>query len=123
MLVAAGCAPSHQLPTAPVSGTVTLDGKPVASGYVIALPSMGRMAKGAIQSDGSFVLSTYHKADGAQVGTHPLIVTPVPPDEGSGPRNVVPIPRRYAKASSSGLTIEVPKGGLDGFQIALTTGG
>lgn len=103
-----GCGkPDHQLETAAVSGKITLDGAPLKSGYVFVTPSRGRMAKGTIQADGSFVLGTYSRADGAIVGTHPVTVNPIPQDEGAGSRERVSIPRKYTQSSTSGLTIEV----------------
>lgn len=110
LLLLAGCGgASHELETATVSGTAKIDGEPLSSGYVYVLPSKGRMAKGIVQEDGSFVLGTYESDDGAQVGTHSVIVVPVPADEGSRKpdRSAVKIPRKYAKASTSGLTVTV----------------
>jgi hypothetical protein len=110
MLCFAGCGrPSYELEVAPVSGTVTLDGKPLPSGYVVVPTSKGRMASGEIQPDGSFVLTTYEKGDGAQVGTHPVVVNEVPPDEFSRvkrPRGP-PIPEKYTRAGTSGLQVDV----------------
>lgn len=119
----AGCRPAHQLETAPVRGKVTLDGQPLASGYVMALPTRGRMARGAIQPDGSFALGTYGKADGAQIGKHPVVVTSVPSDESGGkpPKNAKPIPKKYGTAQSSGLTVNVESSGLDEWLIELTS--
>ncbi len=112
---------SHELETAPVSGRVTLDGEPLASGYVFVTPSRGRGAKGAIQSDGTFVLGTYESADGAQVGTHSVTVSPIPQDEGAGRRVRVAIPRKYSRAKSSGLTFEVKPGEDNNLELALSS--
>lgn len=116
-----GCGGGHELETAPVKGTVLLDGQPVTSGYVTIAPSRGRLARGVIQEDGAFVMGTYSKSDGVQVGSHPVTVTPVPPDEGAGGRSRIDIPRRYGAASSSGLSIEVPSAGVDAHVIELTS--
>jgi hypothetical protein len=115
-----GCGrPSYQLETAPVRGTVTLDGQPLPSGYVFVTTLRGRMAKGKIQPDGTFTLSTYSEGDGAQVGTQTVIVTPVPPDERAQKR--VPIPERYGRAGTSGLTIDVKPGAENVIELKLTT--
>ncbi len=115
-----GCGrPSYQLDTARVHGTVTLDGLPLPSGYVFLATARGRQARGRIQSDGTFVLSTYDKGDGAQVGTHPVIISPVPPDE-AAERRVV-IPARYTRSGTSGLSVEVKPGVENVLDIVLTS--
>jgi hypothetical protein len=119
-----GCGkPAHQLETAPVHGKVTLDGQPLASGYVVVPTARGRMASGKIQPDGSFVMTTYEEGDGVQVGTHPVIVNEPPPDEFSpvpaGER--VPIPTRYTSAGTSGLTVEVKPDEDNFLELNLTT--
>ena len=122
LLGAAGCGASSELETATVNGLVTLDGEPLQSGYVMVLPVRGRMARGTIQEDGSFVLGSYSDSDGAQIGDHPVVVTPVPADEGvSRPRSEQRIPRRYRRAGSSGLRVTVEPGGLDDWLIELST--
>jgi hypothetical protein len=120
---ASGCGkPAYQIETAPVRGMVTLDGRPLPSGYVVVPTTRGRMASGKIKPDGSFVLSTYEEGDGAQVGTHPLIVNEVPPDEFSPKTGEhVPIPSRYASAGTSGLTTEVKPGEDNILTLELTT--
>jgi hypothetical protein len=102
---------------------VTLDGKPLPSGYVVVPTARGRMASGKIQLDGTFVLSTYEEGDGAQVGTHPVVVNEVPPDEFSSVPavNRVPIPPRYASAGTSGLQVTVIPGEENVLELVLTT--
>ena len=119
----AGCGrPVYQLETAPVRGMVTLDGQPLPSGYVVVPTTHGRMASGKIQPDGTFVLTTYHDGDGAQVGTHAVIVNELPPDEFSPDKHPrVPIPDRYTSAGTSGLTVEVNAGEDNYLGISLTT--
>ncbi len=112
---------SHELETAPVSGTVTLDGVPLTSGFVFVIPSRGRGAKGAIQSDGTFVLGTYESADGVQVGTHSLTVSPIPLDEGESDPGGVVIPEKYSRGSSSQLTIEVKPGVDNQVELSLSS--
>lgn len=112
----------YELDTAPVRGTVTVDGQPVTSGYVFVTPSQGRIAKGEIAEDGTFVLGTYTDDDGAQIGTHPAIVTPIPSfQEGGGPRTPSNIPARYGAASTSGLTITVEPKGENVVELALVS--
>jgi hypothetical protein len=79
VLVVAGCGKGR--PVAPVRGTVTLDGKPLPGGRIMFEPIasgpnkiVGKAAFGQIQSDGSFVLSTYEEGDGAVVGSHHPVI-------------------------------------------------
>lgn len=117
-----GCGkPSHQLDTAPVRGKVTIDGQPLTAGYVTVVTSRGRASSGEIQPDGTFEMSTYEPGDGAQVGTHPVIVTPIPQDEyPSGPKPL-PVPERYKRAGTSGFTVEVKPGEDNYVELNLTT--
>lgn len=78
----AGCG-SDRKAVAPVEGVVTLDGKPVTSGYVSFDPIdeagdafPGKSGVGAIGKDGRYQLSTYEQGDGAIVGRHRVSVTP-----------------------------------------------
>lgn len=121
MTLAVGCGGGYELPTASVQGTVTLDGEPAKNGYVTIVPAKGRMARGAIQSDGSFVMGTYTKTDGVQLGTHPVTVKPVPVDEGDRKKDRTAIPSRYGVVSTSGLKLEVTKGGVEDYLIELTS--
>lgn len=108
-LATAGCQKSQQLDVAAVRGKVLLDGRPLPSGVVFVMPSKGRSASGMIREDGTFELSTYGSGDGAQLGTHPVMITPVSADEinQGEPIKRVPIPRRYGSHLTSGLSIEV----------------
>lgn len=117
-----GCQPGHELETAPAFGMVTLDGQPLRSGYVIVCPERGRMATGAIDEDGSFVLSTYDKGDGAQVGTHSVIVKPPAIDEvGADHQAAKNLPRKYSVAKTSGLSVTVRPGERNELNLDLET--
>jgi hypothetical protein len=118
-----GCGkPSHQQEIATATGKVTLDGQPLASGYVVFVAANGRQSTGAIQPDGTFVMATYEEGDGARVGTHPVIVRPVPADEHKygGPKPI-PVPERYMNANTSGFTAEVKPGEDNYIELNLTT--
>src|SRR5690348_7516913 len=75
-----GCKNANELETAPASGKVLLDGKPLSRGTVTFVPPRGRVANGDIQSDGTFKLSTYRSNDGAIVGKHKATVFVANPD-------------------------------------------
>jgi hypothetical protein len=57
------------------------------------------------------------------VGTHPVVVNEVPPDEFSSvsPENRVPIPTRYGWAGTSGLQVVVKPGEDNVLDLTLTT--
>lgn len=71
---------------APVKGVITFRGEPVKGGSITLRPIevsgagsgiLGKPASGVVQDDGSFVLSTYGKGDGAVVGKHQVMFTPI----------------------------------------------
>ena len=81
----AGCG-GNAFEVASAGGKVVCGGKPVTTGTVILTPiasgtEPGRPAIAGVQSDGTFLLSTYEEQDGAIVGKHR--VTYAPP-EGTG---------------------------------------
>lgn len=70
-----GCGPAAGL--APVSGVVTIDGKPYPGGKVVFSPTAkegetvaGQSSFGRPGADGRFTLSTFAPGDGALIGTH-----------------------------------------------------
>lgn len=77
VLFCAGCGNQSLYEVAVVRGTVTLDGKPLTGGKVMFAPvAQGQNAKsgkpgfGQLNRDGTFVVSTYGKEDGAVIGKH-----------------------------------------------------
>lgn len=75
LLTALGCSGS-EVPTVPVKGTVTLrDGTAVQTGTVEFNATEGDWtARGTIQPDGTFYLSTFTDGDGAVPGIHDAVV-------------------------------------------------
>jgi hypothetical protein len=60
----------------PVKGRVTHKGAPVQKGEVTFVPDgYGREARGRIQPDGSFVLTTDKEGDGVVAGEHKVTIT------------------------------------------------
>lgn len=119
-VVAAGCG-SKNPPTATVSGKVLYQGQPLQSGSVLFVPDAGAAARGMIQSDGTFRLSTYKPDDGAIIGKHRAEVRcaaqaspAAAPGEGVVEEFRVGkslIPRKYTNYVTSGLTFEVGPAG------------
>ena len=118
-----GCSSGHELETAPVRGTVTLDGSPVSAGGVRLVPEQGRGATGTLAADGTFVLGTYGQSDGAIVGKHKAAVLQYREIEGGPgpPPGFVPIPAKYQNSESSGLEFEVKPGQENVIEIKLTS--
>lgn len=129
-LAAAGCNNGPSM--ANVSGSVTLDGKPLEFGYVVFQPAQGQPAQGEIADDGAFTLSSFKPGDGAQVGSHKVTVLCYqghsPAAKANQPQGHVSlgaslIPLAYTRSGMSGLRVDVPAEGLDGYVIELSSKG
>lgn len=115
--VAVGCGSSG--PTiAPVSGTVTLDGKPVA-GAAIGFMAIGDgpVAHGTTDAEGRYTLTCFNEP-GAVVGDYNVVVSKMV-DHGILPDGTIApggsreqwfTPKRYARVETSGLKATVQKG-------------
>jgi hypothetical protein len=87
----------------PVKGKVTYKGKPLTTGVIQFEPDgFGRKARGQIQSDGTFVLTTAKEGDGADAGHHQVSIS----GTGNHPNKEV-IPKKYTQRNSSNLTADV----------------
>lgn len=118
--------------TAKVAGSVTLDGKPLSFGSVMFQSATGEQpARGDIQPDGAFTLTTFKPGDSAIVGSHRVRVvcysSQDPAKKGQGAMGdslgTLLIPERYTSPGASGLTAEAPCEGLDNFKIELQSKG
>ena len=85
--------------TSPVSGTISSNGRPVASGKIVFLPRhpAGRPASSPIIG-GKYSLTSFARNDGALPGTYDIVV--VSPS----------VPARYQLQSTSGLIGQVQQG-------------
>ncbi len=108
----------------PIRGEVVYNGKPLAEGNVVYLPAtpgQGRQATGAIQPDGSFVMTTLKKGDGVMHGDYRIVVYAYEPHpgeptsreqhealakSGENERGFL-IPEKYTNPATSGLTDKV----------------
>lgn len=98
----AGCGSGVKDRLYKVSGTVKFaDGQPLTAG-MINFDSGKYNAFGAIESDGSFTLTTLNPGDGAPAGEYRVYLTP---GGGSPP----PFHLKHLSAATSGITQEVKK--------------
>lgn len=130
LLIVAGCGGSKPYDVVRVSGTVTLDGQPVADARVEFQPvatsveGMGPDAVGTTDAQGRYTLTTTFDENGATVGenrvrisTHRLKENPDNPDGKMIEVAPEKIPARYNTRSE--LTFTVPPGGTDQADFAL----
>ncbi len=109
--------------TYPVQGRVVFkDGTPMAGGMVVfepVDPATRVSARGEIESDGTFFLSTFGKDDGAVLGKHRVLISPPLPSnfkESRAPARV--IHPRYESFETSKLERTVTSGKND-FEIVI----
>lgn len=124
MLLCAGCNRGPQM--APVTGKVTYNGQPLTFGVVQFQSASGQPARGEIQSDGTFSLSTFRQGDGAVVGSHRVRVAcyesqrpGTKPTGGEQALGKSLIPLNYTLFDQSGLTAEVQAGENEPLVIEL----
>ena len=124
MVLAIGCGDSKKF--APVSGKVTLNGKPLPSAHVMFQPDVdpgsiqgGEGSAGKTNDKGEFTLKSSTGKTGAMVGTHRVSISALEAQVGDrdtrpprgGPPLADKVPARYN--SKSELTFPVPRGGSD----------
>ena len=97
-----------------VTGTVSLDGKPLPGGImriVLANDEMFGVMCG-IKSDGTFIATDAPLGDALiSVDTRAL--------KFNSPKNYVPIPEKYADVKTSGLTAKIVAGQPEGMTLTL----
>src|SRR5262245_1819666 len=84
IVVLTGCGSDGRLPTSPVTGKVTFDGKPSANAEIWLVPKSEEVknAKMTIRpyaktkADGTLTVTSYFVDDGAPVGEYALMVVP-----------------------------------------------
>lgn len=119
-----GCGDSST-PLAPVHGTILLNDKLLTTGRLMTVTDAGHGAGAFINSDGSFELKTYESGqgtDGAVPGTHHVAVSEYDSADtvSDASHGKSPIPKRYANAATSELTIEVEADGENSPVLKLT---
>lgn len=140
LLNVVGCGAAPKLPSetvVPVSGKVTIDGKPEAGVQVVFTPirdnRQSRGGAGVTREDGSFQLQNFEKKDGVPVG-HYAVTISRPLAKGGSPadskQKFIPmmtakesIPPKWSDLGNQGShnQIQVPAGGKKDFEFKVTT--
>jgi hypothetical protein len=109
----------------PVTGTVTLDDKPLSNASLQFIPSgstVGTGSGGATDAEGKYTLRTAHDGVGAPVGEYRVLISKYKRPDGSdfpldspeGPMDAgadESLPPQYSDPEKSTLTATVPAGG------------
>jgi len=130
-LTVAGCSGGAP-PTHKVTGTISMNGQPVADAEVGFIPAAEagelKPARGRTDSDGRYTLTTYltptQQVNGAMAGPYQVTVT-----KGIAEKRIVeyddlepqrtPLPPKYADATTTPLTAEVTADGNNTFDFTL----
>jgi hypothetical protein len=106
---------------APVSGIVTLDGKPL-SGIRVTFwtnsPIFSAYSTAVTDSKGNFSLVDRYFREGAEVGRHKIEFEWDELDESAPPFK---IPKKYEKGGAGQFVVDVPSGGLESFALEMTS--
>lgn len=113
-LMPKGC-DNGRVPVYPVSGRVVFkNGAPVKTGKIELRSEAGTTANGTIKEDGSFVLGTYTRDDGAAAGMNQAIVMQIVIYDGTADHvkdHGLPVSTLHSKYETSGLRFEVTPDG------------
>ena len=123
LLGVCGCG-SDRPTVVPASGVVLLDGEPIDSGgSVMFQPENGRHSRAVIEPDGSFVMTTFNRGDGATPGTQMVRVVSMKKqtvdEDGEEIVGASLLPKKYGNFRTSGVEVVVPPGGSDSLVIEL----
>jgi len=119
----------------PVSGTVTMDGRPLSGAWLSFVPvgsTRGRGARAASDKDGKYELISRSGEPGAPVGEYRVVILKMvmpdgsdfPMDSGLSPIDSPAeqvLPERYSSDTQSTLKATVPAGGSSSIDFALTS--
>ncbi len=108
-----------------VTGKVTYENKPVASGTISFVSADNASAYGDLQPDGSYSLKTDKPGDGAAPGTYKVIVVAMQDQAGLLPELKSPtpaptVPFKYTSLATTDLTAKVEKGKPNVIDFNLT---
>ncbi len=107
---------------APVEGTITLDGKPLANASVVFVPENGRPAGGTTNSAGKYVLTFSEGREGAMPGKNKVRIStardPSETPEGEPiPAAPETIPMRYNAQTELEFPVEPGKKNIANFNL------
>lgn len=111
-IVSQGCGRGDLPELASVSGTVTLDGKPLAGAIIAAYPDVGRPAVANIDEQGRYELQYKRGIEGTKLGRNKISFTW--PTGASGPA----IPEKWSNASQEYIDV---KDGANEFNFTLVS--
>jgi hypothetical protein len=145
-MLVVGCGGGVSMPkTVPVTGTVTLDGKPVDGATVSLISEEGSVtSSGKSDSSGKFTLTTIigsKTAPGAVVGKHKVVVAKTSsngaaatsdpkemmakmltnPSNTSEVKETFLVPKKYSSPSSSNIEVEVTQAGPNDLKVDLSS--
>ena len=109
MLTACGGAPDDQPKLAPVSGTVTMDGAPLAGAFIRFYPTSGRASAAKTDEEGKYELVFIRNEMGAVLGKHSVKISTL--DEEADPfgnQGSETVPDKYNKKTT--LEADVTEG-------------
>jgi len=115
-----GCGSSEtaeRLPVHPVAGTIKFGGERLEGAFVVLHPVEGSdpralPARGYVDAQGNFRVTTYEANDGAAVGQYVVTVVHTPLIERDGDKVAGPnvLPAKYATSATSELKVPVVEG-------------
>jgi hypothetical protein len=124
-IACAGCGAKDRFEIAPVSGTITLNDRPLGNARIGFEPvaSTGSLAGGSgsyatTDTQGNFHLSTVAGKEGAVVGRHRVWIRAIRLDATGKVTSKESLPREYNDDTT--LTFEVPAGGTQKADFSLT---
>lgn len=115
-VVIAGCGEKYP-GLVPVSGTVTIDGKPLGIGGITVQPQGERPSMARLDGNGRFTLTYREPGDGVLKGTHLVTVAAIEQLGETSQRWHAP--KEYANPATSGLWVTID-GPTDDLKIELT---
>ncbi len=126
LLAIVGCGGSDVPSLADVSGTIQMDGKPLANASVTFIPENGRPSSGMTDSSGFYTMSYSEQAEGVVPGSCRVMISTGKPgkenDEGeSEPGTPETVPAEYNLDTS--LVFDVKPGTSNTADFSLTGGG
>ena len=119
LATAIGCGGDNLVP---MSGSISLNGKPFEDVYVVFEPVEGdasQISTGKTNETGAYVLTNTSGKAGCRVGEHKVLLTTVPPNAMDDERTPLPKDRIPSRYQTDPLKFEVPDQGTDNADFDL----